>query len=58
MFGGLPNFPENDNQEFGAEYRFGGGYPFFSSKNWSSGIGIGYQFGVVVSVISWNDLIT
>ena len=26
---------------------FGVGTPF--SKNWSSGIGIGYQFGVVVS---------
>ena len=43
--GGLPYFPENDNQVFGAG--FGCGAPF--SKNCSSGIGIGYQLGVVVS---------
>ena len=47
-FGVLPYFPENDNQVFGAGYRLGGWCPLFS-KNWSSGIGIGYQFGVVVS---------
>ena len=29
MFGGLTYFPENDNQAFGAMYRFGGGCPFF-----------------------------
>ena len=45
-FGGLPYFPENDNQVFRAGYRFGGWVPLFP-KNWSSGIGIGYQFGVV-----------
>ena len=35
VFDGLPYLPENDNQVFGAGYRFGGG--------------IGYQFGMVVS---------
>ena len=28
-FEGLPYFPENDNQVFGAGYQFGGGCPFF-----------------------------
>ena len=47
-FGVLPYFSENDNEVFGAGYRFGEGGGLFS-KNWSSGIGIGYQFWVVVS---------
>ena len=48
MFGGLPYFPENDNQVFGAGYRFGGGCPFFP-KIGHQGLILGYRFWVVVS---------
>ena len=42
--GGLPYFPENDNQEFGAGYRFGGGCPFFP-KIGHQGLVLGTNLG-------------
>ena len=45
MFGGLPYFPENDNQVFGTGYRFGGGWPFFPK--------IGHQGLVLGTNLGW-----
>ena len=44
-FGVLPYFPENDNQVFGAGYRFGGGCPFFPK--------IGHQGLVLGTNLGW-----
>ena len=43
--GGLPYFPENDNQVFGARYCFGGGCPFFPK--------IGHQGLVLGTNLGW-----
>ena len=63
---GLPYFPENDNQVFGAGYRFGGGCPFFQKlvsdwywvPIWGGGVNTsGYTENRVgtqwVSILNW-----
>ena len=62
MFGGLPCFPENDNQVFGDGYRLGGGGAFFQKliRDWYwkpiwGGVNTGYTESTVGT--QWGSIL-